>query len=194
MSNTSVHALAAGQNLHHLPSLSLLNHCSLLSPSASRTLPHSLQHMPTHAAAQAHVIWNSIFPSLSLLSLPRTTLILSLLYLSLTCIHVHAPRGPDSHLNWAGSSAPPSPLHLRLSLFLSSFSPQFKSRTHFIVSTGMKPVQPCKEHYVIIWQSLMMLTLTDGWKAKHIEWIWNSTMLSVRAKLSYHNVGHFISR
>lgn len=70
-----------------------------LSLSPFHTLPHSLQHMPTHAAAQAHVIWNCIFPSFSLLSLPHTTLSLSPLYLSLTCIHVRVPRGPDSHLN-----------------------------------------------------------------------------------------------
>lgn len=38
----------------------VLSHCSLSPP------PRSLQHMPTHAAAQAHVIWNCMFPSLSL--------------------------------------------------------------------------------------------------------------------------------
>lgn len=66
-----------------------------------------LQHMPTHAAAQAHVIWNCILPSFS------HSLYLS--YLSLTYIHVHAPWGSDSHLSL--QIRPP----LLLSLFLYSF-------------------------------------------------------------------------
>ncbi len=86
---------------------------SLLSLSLSFTL--SLQHMPTHAAAQAHVIWNCIFPSFSLLSLVHTTLSLSPLSVSHmhTCACTPRTRFPFE-LNWQLS--PP----LLLSLFLHS--------------------------------------------------------------------------
>lgn len=152
---------------------------SLLSPlslclSHSPSLPSTHAH-PRCSASTCNLELHFPFP-LSPISPSHNPHSLSPLSVSHmhTCACTPRTRFPFE-LSWQLS--PPSPLHLRLSLFLSSSSPQFKSRTHFIVSTGMKPVQPCKEHYVIIWQSLMMLTLTDGWKAKHIEWIWNSTML-----------------
>lgn len=147
---------------------------SFLNRRSLSSLLRSLQHMPTHAAAQAHVIWNCIFPSLShsYLSFTQGP---PLIYRSLSCIHVRAPRGPDSHLNRTGSSAPlsaPSP-----PLSPCFFSLQFKWRKPFIVLTEIKTCAACKEHYVIIWEWLMMLLLTDGWKAKHIDWSWNVSML-----------------
>lgn len=143
--------------------LSLLNHCSpSLLLSAFHTLPHSLQHMPTHAAARAHVIWNCIFPSFSLLSLSHTTLSFSLLYLSLTCTHVRVPRGPDSHLNWAGTSVL---LSSSLSFFILS-AIQIKSTLYCLDRD--ETCAAGTEHYVIIWDSLV-LTLTDGQKPKHIK-------------------------
>lgn len=76
----------------HSPlSLSVL----LLSVYPVHTLPHLLQHMPTHAAPQAHVIWNCIFPVLlSSVSLARIQPPLSVFHLSsrrsFTCIDVAA--------------------------------------------------------------------------------------------------------
>lgn len=104
MSNASIHTLTAGQNFHHLHSLPCL--------SRIYTLPHSLQHMPTHAAAQAHVIWNCIFLSFSPILLSHNPLCLSLSPLSVSHMHTYVctPR-----TSWQLSSP------LLLCLFLYSF-------------------------------------------------------------------------
>lgn len=78
-----------GQNLHHLHTRS--------SISALSSFPRLLQHMPTHAAALAHVIWNCIFSSL-----PLSPLSVSRMH---TCACTPRTRFPFE-LSWQLSPAP----------------------------------------------------------------------------------------
>lgn len=139
------HTLGARQKVRHLHSLSLSALLFLFLSLPFTLYRAPLQHMPTHAAAQAHVIWNCISPSFSLLS-RSGSLSPCLSYLSLTYIHVHVPWRSDSERVDQASSP---------SLSLSLFFLQFKLRTHFIASTIEGTCAAWAEDYVIIRDSLM---------------------------------------
>lgn len=92
--------------------LYLFFRCCSLSLFAFHTLPHLLQHMPTHTAPQAHVIWNCIFPSFSLLSLSCPSH-LALLSVSHTCAGTLKTRFPfEMSLQLSPSSGPLSLLFI----------------------------------------------------------------------------------
>lgn len=109
MSNTSILTHSQLCRNYIISILPLLLSLSLF---AFHTLPHLLQHMPTHTAPQAHVIWNCIFPSFSLLSLSCPSH-LALLSVSHTCAGTLKTRFPfEMSLQLSPSSGPLSLLFI----------------------------------------------------------------------------------
>lgn len=96
--------------------------------------------MPTHTAPQAHVIWNCILPSFSLLSLqPTPPPPPPLPSCSPVCLTYMCSYPEDQIPIWNELAAQPV---LWASLSLSFlFLLQFKLRPRFTVLTGKKPVQ-----------------------------------------------------
>ena len=157
------------KNPHYVKHSNSHTHCRAESPSspqsllsrslsAFHTLPHSLQHMPTHAAAQAHVIWNCIFPfpSLSPLSVSHMH----------TCACTPRTRFPFE-LSW--QLGPPLLLLLLLSPSLSflSFLLQFKIKSTLYCLDRDETCASQAEHIMssseIQWWHRLQQTATNTW-------------------------------
>lgn len=171
MSNTSIHTLTTGQHLHHLHSLS-----SITSPSLSRS--HSPSLPPTHAHPRCSTSTCNLelhFPFLLSPISPshNPSRSLSSIWLShaYMCVHPEDQIPIWTELAAQPSSPPPPPRPL--SFFLLS-AIQIKNTLHCL--DRAETCAAWTEHYVIIWDSPMRLTLTDGQTPKHAQ-LWNFSML-----------------